>query len=98
MARKTAKAPSRKPAASKKPKKARGAEATSTRRTNTKQAQMIALLKRSQGATIEEMVKLTGWQPHTVRGAMAGALKKRLGLEVASEKTDDRGRVYRLPA
>ena len=40
----------------------------------------------------------TGWQSYTVRGAMAGALKKKLGLEVTSEKVVGRGRVYKLPA
>ena len=40
----------------------------------------------------------TGWQSHTVRGAMAGAPKKKLGLEVTSEKVENRGRVYKLPA
>ena len=40
----------------------------------------------------------TGWQSHTVRGAMAGALKKKLGLEVTSEKIEGRGRVYGLPS
>ena len=38
----------------------------------------------------------TGWQSHTVRGAMAGALKKKLGFELTSEKVDERGRVYRI--
>jgi hypothetical protein len=47
------------------------------------------------GATIDEMVAATGWQSHTVRGAMAGALKKRLGLTIASEK-EEGGRVYRI--
>ena len=47
------------------------------------------------GATIAEIVAATGWQPHTVRGAFAGALKKRLGLTVESEKVEGRGRVYR---
>ena len=50
------------------------------------------------GATIEEIMAATGWQSHTVRGAMAGALKKKLGLEVNSEKVEGRGRIYRLPA
>jgi hypothetical protein len=54
------------------------------------------MLERKDGATIEEIVKATGWQPHTVRGAMSGALKKRLGLAVGSEKIEDRGRVYRI--
>ena len=56
------------------------------------------MLRAPGGATIAEIVAATGWQPHTVRGAMAGALKKKLGLEVASEKIDGRGRVYSLPS
>ena len=46
----------------------------------TKQALLIGMLGRAEGATIDEIVAATGWQPHTVRGAFAGALKKRLGL------------------
>jgi hypothetical protein len=49
--------------------------------------QLQALLTRSEGASIAEMVEATGWQQHSVRGAMAGALKKR-GLAVTSVKTD----------
>ena len=67
-------------------------------RTNTKQAQMIAMLRRTKGATIEEMATELGWQHHTVRGAMAGALKKKLGLDITSEKVEGRGRVYRINA
>jgi hypothetical protein len=44
------------------------------------------MLRRPEGATIAQIVEVTGWQSHTVRGAFAGALKKRLGLEVSSEK------------
>ena len=62
----------------------------------TKQQIMIDLLRRPEGAGIEEITVATGWQSHTVRGAMSGALKKKLGLNVESEKVDDRGRVYRL--
>jgi hypothetical protein len=65
-------------------------------RGNTKQAEMIALLQRAKGATLDELVAATGWQAHTVRGAMSGALKKKLGLTIASEKVDNRGRVYRI--
>ncbi|HXF87899.1 MAG TPA: DUF3489 domain-containing protein [Xanthobacteraceae bacterium] len=65
-------------------------------RDNSKQAQLIAMLKRSEGATIDEIVDAFGWQAHTVRGAIAGALKKKLGLDVTSEKVDGRGRVYRI--
>ena len=69
-----------------------------TPREGTKQAKLIEMLRTEGGATIEEIMVATGWQSHTVRGAMAGALKKKLGLEVTSEKVDGRGRVYRLPA
>jgi len=69
-----------------------------TPRTGTKQAKLIEMLRAEGGATIDEIVAETGWQPHTVRGAFAGALKKKLGLEVTSEKVEGRGRVYRLEA
>jgi hypothetical protein len=66
-------------------------------REGTKQAKLIAMLRASDGATIEEIMVALDWAAHTVRGAMAGALKKKLGLEVTSEKVEGRGRVYRLP-
>jgi len=69
-----------------------------TQRKGTKQAQLIAMLRAPEGATIEQMMIATNWASHTIRGAMAGALKKKLGLEVNSEKVEGRGRVYRLPA
>ena len=65
-------------------------------REGTKQAALIAMLKAPAGATIAEIVEVTGWQAHTVRGALAGALKKKLGLDVTSEKEGERGRVYRV--
>ncbi len=65
-------------------------------RPGTKQALLIDLLKRKKGATIEEIVEATGWQPHSVRGAISGALKKKLGLAVTSERVDGRGRTYRI--
>ena len=65
-------------------------------REGSKQAQLIALLQGADGATVAEIAAAFGWQPHTVRGAIAGALKKKLGLDVTSEKVDGRGRVYRL--
>jgi len=67
-----------------------------TPRTGTKQAKLIEMLRAEGGATIDEIVAATGWQPHTVRGAMAGALKKKLGLTITSEKVDGRGRCYRI--
>ncbi|MGE4278682.1 MAG: DUF3489 domain-containing protein [Magnetospirillum sp.] len=65
-------------------------------RQGSKQEALIAMLKRPEGASIAEIATAFGWQPHTVRGAIAGALKKKLGLEVASEKVEARGRVYRI--
>ena len=64
--------------------------------TGTKQARLVAMLGAPEGASTEEIVAAFGWQPHTVRGAIAGALKKKLGLQVGSEVIEGRGRVYRI--
>ncbi|MGE3511455.1 MAG: DUF3489 domain-containing protein [Vicinamibacterales bacterium] len=64
-------------------------------RAGTKLALLIDLLSRKNGATIDEIVKETGWQPHSVRGAISGAVKKKLGFVVASDTIEGRGRVYR---
>lgn len=61
----------------------------------TKASAVIALLSRPEGATIEAITKATGWQSHSVRGFLAGTLKKKLSKNVVSEKTDA-GRVYRI--
>jgi hypothetical protein len=71
--------------------------APAQRRKGTKQEILIEMLRADGGATIDEIVAETGWQPHTVRGAMSGALKKKLGLTITSEKVEGRGRVYSLP-
>lgn len=71
-------------------------KAASTPRAESKQSKLIAMLKQPDGATIVEIAKALEWMPHTVRGAIAGALKKKLGLKVESEKVDNRGRVYRV--
>jgi hypothetical protein len=68
-----------------------------TPRAGTKLAKLIEMLRAEGGATIDEIVAETGWQPHTVRGAFAGAIKKKFGLEVTSEEVEGRGRVYSLP-
>jgi len=62
----------------------------------TKLASIISLLSRRQGATIAELAETTGWQRHSIRGAISGTLKKKIGLTVTSEAVDDRGRVYRI--
>ena len=61
----------------------------------SKQAAVIALLRRPEGATVTEIVAATGWQPHTVRGLFSGTLKKKLGLTLSSAQ-EQRGRVYRI--
>ena len=58
---------------------------------------LVALLECSEGATIEAMMAATGWQAHSVRGAISGSIKKALGREVTSTKTET-GRVYRIIA
>jgi hypothetical protein len=77
------------------PTGADAAPATKTRR-GTKQEHVIALLHSREGATIAQIVAATDWAPHTVRGFFAGALKKKLGLTVTSEKVDRGDRVYRI--
>ena len=71
---------------------------SATPREGTKQAQIISLLQRPEGATIAEIGAATGWQAHSARGMISGALKKRLGLPVVSEKVEGRGTVHRLNA
>ena len=73
-----------------------GAKGPIKQRAGTKQARLIAMLKTPEGGSLTEIASAFGWQPHTVRGAIAGALKKKLGLTVTSEKVEDRGRVYRI--
>ena len=67
-------------------------------RNGTKQEAVLTLLREPQGTTIAKIMTATGWQPHSVRGAISGGLKKKLGLTVTSEKIDKRGRVYRVTA
>jgi hypothetical protein len=67
-------------------------------RAGTKQAQIIALLQRPEGASIAEIVAATGWLAHSARGLISGGLKKKLGLQITSEKLDGRGTVYKLVA
>jgi hypothetical protein len=61
----------------------------------SKQDVVIAMLRLPEGATVDEVASVTGWQRHTVRGVFSGTLKKKLGLTLASAK-EERGRVYRI--
>jgi hypothetical protein len=63
----------------------------------SKQDAVIAMLRRPEGATVDEVASATGWQRHTVRGVFSGTLKRKLGLTLASAK-EERGRVYRIGA
>jgi hypothetical protein len=62
-----------------------------TPRAGTKQAKMIELLKRPKGATLKQIAAATGWQHHTIRGSISGALKKKLGLKVETTRTREVG-------
>ncbi len=64
----------------------------------TKQDTAVEMLKRAKGASNTELQEAFGWQPHTVRGFIAGAVKKKLGLTVTSEKDEKRGLVYSIAA
>ena len=66
-------------------------------RPNSKQAQVLALLRGPNGATIASVIRSTGWQPHTVRGFLAAVVRKKLGLKLESERADGE-RVYRIVA
>ena len=65
-------------------------------REGTKQALVIKMLRSPEGATIPEIAEATEWASHSVRGFLAGALKKKLGLTIDSEKDATRGRVYKM--
>lgn len=62
----------------------------------SKQQTLIDLLQRKEGATMKQMMDVTGWQKHSLHGAMAGGLKKKLGYNIVSSKDDGKDRVYRI--
>ena len=72
------------------------AQAKPRTRENSKQAEVIRMLQRPEGATIAQICNATGWQAHTVRGTFAGAFKKKLGLTIVSDKAQGGERVYRI--
>ncbi len=81
------KAPARRPAGQR--------QQTPKRLGGSKQAQVLAMLQTPNGATIEKIAAVTGWQHHSVRGFFAAVIRKRLGLDLVSE-TSAKGRVYRI--
>jgi uncharacterized protein DUF3489 len=82
-----------------KPKRAKAGKSSkivqAMRPTATKMQACLELLASASGATVAELQKATGWQPHSVRGFLAGTVKKKLGLDLVSSK-EERGRVYRI--
>ena len=77
------------------PKGAKNRKANAARDGN-KTAKVLDLLKRPGGVTAKELIKLTGWQPHSVRGFLSGTLGKKMGLTVESTKRDDGERLYKI--
>ncbi len=86
--------------AAKKPGAANPPKATAkpTAKPGSKLGRLEAMLRQPAGATVEQLSKALDWQAHSVRGAMSGALKKKHGLSVTSEKKEDGPRVYRIAA
>src|SRR6202163_1996763 len=87
----------RKPGQGKKAPNRRPKAKAATRGQGSKSAHVIALLEKSKGATLAELMKDTGWQAPSVPGFLAGTLRKKMGLKVESAKRDDGERVYSMP-
>jgi len=76
--------------------KPRRAKEAATPRSESKGAKVLALIRRPKGATLTELVKLTGWQNHSIRGYLSGTVRKKMGLTVESAKREDGERVYSI--
>ena len=95
VASKKAKAGKKAKLAKKAPKGAKKAEGA---RDGSKTAKVLELLKRDGGATAKELLKVTGWQPHSLRGFVSGTLGKKMGLTIVSAKGEDGERSYSVKA
>jgi uncharacterized protein DUF3489 len=84
--------------ASPKTKAPKGLKKPGAARDGSKTAKVLDLLKRPDGATLKELMKATGWQPHSVRGFLSGAVGKKMGLKVTSTKGEDGERSYSVKA
>jgi len=76
----------------------KGQKKASALRDGSKTAKVLDLLKRPGGVTAKELMKATGWQPHSVRGFLSGTVSKKMGLTVASVKSEDGERTYSVKA
>ena len=105
LKKKTARKPGKTRKAGGDPKTAKAAPKVSSKRnlkplktrSNSKANQILALLKRSNGTTLTEIVKATGWQAHSVRGFLSGTVKKRMGLKLTTEQVEGKDRRYKIP-
>ena len=84
--------------ASPKKKAPKGAKKATAARDGSKTAKILDLLKRKDGATLADLMKATDWQAHSVRGFLSGTLRKKMGLDVASTKSEDGERRYSVKA
>jgi hypothetical protein len=95
VAQKKGKSSNKAKAAKKAPKSAKKA---SSARDGSKTAKVLELLKRGGGVTAKELMRATGWQPHSVRGFLSGTISKKMGLSVTSTKREDGERTYSVKA
>jgi hypothetical protein len=93
VAKKTAKSGKKASPGKKAPKGQKKARAA---RDGSKTAKVLDLLKRTSGVTAKELMKVTGWEPHSVRGFLSGTIGKKMGLTVASTKSEDGERTYSI--
>lgn len=95
-ARVKAKAARRAHSAGKATKRVHKTDAKSGVRQGSKTAKLLALLNRPGGATLQELMKTTSWQAHSVRGFLSGTVRKKMGLTLVSTKTEEGGRRYSM--